>query len=937
MTDKPFSWTGIALRIVLIAFLTGFTVVCFARFGGGEGTEDNPWIIATAEHLDNIRNYLGAEHSDKYYRQTADIDLGTAPYNIGQGWVPIGSSEESSFQGHYDGNGHIISNLTINRSQPFQALFGHVVDGTIIRLGLKDVDIYGMDAAGLVGIIRGKSLVQYCFVTGHVRGKGTFIGGLIGVVRHHNLPVKDCYSAADVTHLGNNSDARAAGLIGLSSSNLADRLLATGSLVTEYGRCRRMHPAVGSRTGMYVYWNVDIPAETRQRSPGINNGHTTNELLNRETFEGFDFDQVWAIDEGVSYPYLQWEGTQAQAHNLPNLLPPLKLTADGSKSVVTLTWKPPNPQMGTPDSYNIYRDNRKIAEVPMTELRFLDKDVIYWTSYSYVVKAVYEGQESIPSNIVNITPLRGLSPAVQKARERARHVALLTEGSGTQDDPYLISDAKQLDNIRNFLGYHYLQTADIDLNEAPWSEREGWQPIGNAADKFEGSFDGNGHVIRGLIIRRNENGQGLFGQAVKATFKNINLTEVDIKGRYKTGALLGKGTETVIKNCSASGKVSHYKTGSDYMGGLVGFLYGSIYDSRADVEVYSPQGIAAGGLLGTVGNFEMERCFAKGDVTARSQAGGLAGRTYNGIAKEIYAEGSVTGNDVIGGLFGFIHNTRCLDSYSTANVSGKNKVGGLIGTYSHRSTLRNSYAKGKVTGDTNAGGLIGYVDFTGGSLGLTMSSPYPQVYQPYNCYWDTDTTGQTESPGGNETLSRGYFLFRSTPETVEPHGGEPRTSRQMTYPHDDKTYQDWDFSAIWKLDTEKEKNNGYPYLRLVKREKNKIMTDFGTDTFRPESGRILPPKQLSLLQLFTLTDFKSLLANMAAGIIVSLIIYYLLFKIWFFAGVTLLIINLFLKLFFLVHPDPLIMHIYISIITLMVGLLICWLIYKQNLYKESQS
>ncbi len=64
---------NIFFKIVLVSFLLiGGLGLLHAQFAGGQGTEADPWQIETAEHLDNVRNYLGEEHTDKHFIQTAN-------------------------------------------------------------------------------------------------------------------------------------------------------------------------------------------------------------------------------------------------------------------------------------------------------------------------------------------------------------------------------------------------------------------------------------------------------------------------------------------------------------------------------------------------------------------------------------------------------------------------------------------------------------------------------------------------------------------------------------------------------------------------------------------------------------------------------------------------------------------------------------------------
>lgn len=96
------------------ALQTNSLSVTRAAYGSGmlgSGTESDPYQVATAEDLDNVRNDLTA-----YYIQVADIDL--SEY---ENWVPIGYytyEYDHVFNGSYDGNGFTISNLTINIMNP---------------------------------------------------------------------------------------------------------------------------------------------------------------------------------------------------------------------------------------------------------------------------------------------------------------------------------------------------------------------------------------------------------------------------------------------------------------------------------------------------------------------------------------------------------------------------------------------------------------------------------------------------------------------------------------------------------------------------------------------------------------------------------------------------------------------------------------------------
>ena len=130
----------ISIVMALLICLCCFPVTGFAaggnttEFAGGSGTAEDPYLVATKAHLDNVRFYVAAnfkmiadiEFSD------ADFEKGGAFYNNGQGWEPIGYYPDS-FRGSFDGDGHSISNVYINRDALCIGFFGMVDEGAVVR------------------------------------------------------------------------------------------------------------------------------------------------------------------------------------------------------------------------------------------------------------------------------------------------------------------------------------------------------------------------------------------------------------------------------------------------------------------------------------------------------------------------------------------------------------------------------------------------------------------------------------------------------------------------------------------------------------------------------------------------------------------------------------------------------------------------------------
>ena len=107
---------------------------------------------------------------------------------------------------------------------------------------------------------------------------------------------------------------------------------------------------------------------------------------------------------------------------------------------------------------------------------------------------------------------------------------------GTKDE--LVAFANRVNSGETFEGKLVVLTADIDLENMAWTPI-GYDSYGTAPENavsFNGTFDGCGHTISNLtdkgyipsIITNGEYGFGLFGYAYGASFKNINLENVNV-------------------------------------------------------------------------------------------------------------------------------------------------------------------------------------------------------------------------------------------------------------------------------------------------------------------------------------------------------------------------------------------------------------------------
>jgi len=215
-------------------------------------------------------------------------------------------------------------------------------------------------------------------------------------------------------------------------------------------------------------------------------------------------------------------------------------------------------------------------------------------------------------------------------------------GSGTEADPYQVATAEHLNNVRNYSGSRFIQTADIDLGVPPWNQGEGWLPIGSTTTNVSGYYNGNGFGINNLHINRpGSSSVGLFG-VKQVRVSNLRLNNVYVVGYDQVGSLAGENRSSIL-NCSSSGLIIGYST----CGGLVGSNWSTISQSHNISTVNGTHG--AGGLVGSNYQYSTIRnCYNTGAINGQYGAGGLV--DFNrGYIIDSYNIGPVIGG---GGLIG---------------------------------------------------------------------------------------------------------------------------------------------------------------------------------------------------------------------------------------------------------------------------------------------
>jgi hypothetical protein len=284
-----------------------------AKYGGGMGEPNAPFLIYTPEHL----NKIGVERNDwdKHFKLMADIDLSTfdgkdgrSPFNIiASDTDPVKAPcQVTLFTGLFDGNGHTISHLTVSGGESL-GLFGRLGSGGHIKkLGVVDVNITGSgdEVGGLAGYSEGD--VSDCYTTGAVKGRYD-VGGVVGWNRNGTLI--HCYSRSAVI-----ASSYVGGLAGYNGG-IITQCHSTGEVS---GTRDFVGGLIGSNSGGVTdcFWDTQTSG---QPTSAAGTGRTTTQMQTAGTFldTGWDLvgeiingtEDIWWIVEGKDYPRLWWELT----------------------------------------------------------------------------------------------------------------------------------------------------------------------------------------------------------------------------------------------------------------------------------------------------------------------------------------------------------------------------------------------------------------------------------------------------------------------------------------------------------------------------------------------------------------------------------------------------------------------------------------------------
>jgi len=576
---------AICLLLVMLYF---YGLPAQAQYGGGTGEPNNPYLIYTAEQM----NEIGANHNDwdKHFKLMADIDLSAytgTDFNIIGYWVDWSSPDNKPFAGVFDGNGHKISNFTYtSKGKNRIGLFGYV-DGKnahIKDLGLIDPNIdAGRDVGSLVGWLREGTILNCYADGGNVTGND-HVGGLVGSQDYG--AITNCYSTASVS-----GDTSAGGLVGYNNwwcriSNCYSRGSISGK------------KDVGGLVGL----NRGTIANCYVQGGSVSGSNTVGGFVGSN---GWPHLPMWR-------PYPPGDITNCYSTG----------SVSGSNHVGGLVGRQGYGRV-TASFWDIETSGQTTSDGGMGKTKVEMQKASTFISWG-CEPTVWTIDEGIDY------------PRLAWENKSGHPLSVLSEflaGTGTQTEPYLIYTVQELNMIGQFpceWSKDFKLMADIDLSGfkgKAFNVIGDWRP-------FTGVFDGNAHTISNFSYTPTE---------------PEYFTEAEYFGLFSH---VGKwGEDAHIKNLGLIDPNVDAGTGT-YVGSLIGRLhYGTIAGCYAKGGSVSGN-YGVGGLVGWLDWGTITNCYSRGSVSGNEWVGGLTGYNYRSSIINSYSTGSVSGNENIGGLVG---------------------------------------------------------------------------------------------------------------------------------------------------------------------------------------------------------------------------------------------------------------------------------------------
>ena len=661
---------------------------------------------------------------------------------------------------------------------------------------------------GIAGTKQGGQ-INKCYASASING-GQYIGGIAGALSKESLNTNENSLNANVSICPSITGTSNVGCIyGSTDGNFSVAALGTNS-----------------ENRSMASTQVVINGVTQTITDDLQNGTAVGISLLRYKSNyvawGWDFNNKWTIQDTESFPYKSWQTA------------PPTFSGKLTSGATTISGK-------STDGGTVYLTTSSGKTYSAT---------CSGTTWSVTVDALHAGET-----------VTAYAASANKEKSYFTTTTVGSLGNGTEEDPYQIASAEDLQGL--YTGGYYKIMNDIDLTAwiNKYSPSKGWLPVG-----YDGAavyVDGDGHTITGLWTNSTGTYTGLFSKLKDGYIKNLNVEVASgkkVKGGQYTGILIASATGFELSNCSVKGNAE----GTSFVGGIAGYFSGNssspnLFDLSYEGGVNSSAansyigGIAgngvsnkmyhvssvvqitstgnnswAGGLVGVLRNgskqqSEASQCTAEVNINSSgtgSYVGGMFGALGNGVGSghtvtESYSTGTiqVVGADsYTGGISGYMASGSLSDSYSTATISGTQYTAGVVG-YSQGGNINRCYATGNITGVYKGAGIAAQLKGAGAQVKNCVALNNQLTFTDQSS-WAARVIGGYDNAAGdpdgsNLALATMQVSLNGVPFTkyddlVEGIAkSEADLKQQATY-----EAMGWDFSDVWTMSAD-----GYPVLK----------------------------------------------------------------------------------------------------------------------------
>lgn len=584
-------------------------------------------FASTAAFAQAIQVSNEAELKTALSNTSADIVL-TQDITLSGEWIPIGT-KEAPYMGTFDGKGHAIKGLTITTKADNLGFFSFIGStATVKNVSFTGAKVLGNKQAAIVAGQAENATISNVYVSGYVTGRdhvGTIVGDARGDanVEADGTTISNCVSTAAAF----SSDNQAGGIAGWTNLGMFECNIAYGAVTAPNGGAAGICSMIDNNGHASFIGNVSaIPY-----AKGGNN--RTSGILGWKNGSGC---AIVDDDQNLSSDATQYfvGGNLTAAADIK-----FDENNEGLNGIVTPAADLKAAATYTTAGFSADVWNLVDGQYPTLKTQAAIENAIYTAQAParYIVGTEYDTQASSTlGSAVTITSSNPSVIAVEGTvlKFEAQGDAVVTFTAAATDVapaftttlPITVGDINYaITTPADLMAVKYNMSGDFTLENDIDMTGVDFTPIGiegnTSVAKFTGTFDGKGHIIKGLKYDNADKGEvGLFSQTENATITNLGIEGAHFVGNANVGGIVGRMYGGVTANCAT---LNSYIEGRDHVASITGEI-----NNTQDGETYNG---------GTVSN-----CFSDAVVKSREyQAGGIVGTITCGTVENNLFTGTV--------------------------------------------------------------------------------------------------------------------------------------------------------------------------------------------------------------------------------------------------------------------------------------------------------